>query len=48
MAEIIVIPALKECVFWTTSGPDLYIYIFRGPKSIVKMNGAVKLTDHMI
>ncbi|CAB4418904.1 unnamed protein product [Rhizophagus irregularis] len=27
MAEIIVIPALKECVFWTTSGPDLYIYI---------------------
>ena len=27
MAEIIVIPALKECVFWTTPGPDLYIYI---------------------
>jgi hypothetical protein len=27
MTDIIIISALKECVFWTTCGPDLYIYI---------------------
>jgi hypothetical protein len=27
MTDIIIIPALKESVFWTTRGPDLYIYI---------------------